>query len=160
MDRRNFLKQTSLAIGAAAAGPGALAQPRGRVSIVIDPADPVAAAPPVRWAAAELRRALAEHGMDGGQFASIDLTADTDFCILAAGPKPPRLTTVPDAPESVSIVPTKVSNRSGLTLLGTDMRGLVYGLLEIADRVRHSELIAPPTTANPVTQHPPNTIPT
>ena len=84
MDRRDFLKQTGMAIGAAAAGPGAVAQPRGRVSVVIDPADPVASAPPVGWAAQELQRALAEHGMVGGRFESVNLTADTDFCVVAA----------------------------------------------------------------------------
>ena len=148
MDRRNFLKQTGMAIGAAAAGPGALAQARGRVSVVMDPKDPVASAPPVRWAAQELQRALAERGMAGGQFDSADLTADTDFCILAAGPTfagaagPRPLITVPDTPEALTIVPTWLSDRSGLTVLGRDPRGLVYALLEIADRVRHSEPIS------------------
>ena len=166
MDRRNFLKQTGMTIGAAAAGPGALAQPRGRVSVVIDPADPVASAPPVRWAAQELQRALVEHGMAGGQFNSVDLTADTDFCVVACGRSAPSAVailskagvSVADRPECLALVPAKIAGRSAILACGSDARGMVYALLEIADRVRHSELISALTSIKPTTERPANTV--
>jgi hypothetical protein len=156
MYRRDFLKQTGLALGASAAGSEALAQSGGRVSIVIDPADRVAAAPPVRWAAQELQRALTEHGIAGGQFASIDLTAAKDFCIVASGRR--AGISVPGAPESLAFVPTTVSGRPAVLVAGSDARGVVYGLLEIADRVRHGDLIGALTSLKPTTEQPANTV--
>lgn len=147
MDRRDFL--TTLGV-AAAAGSDALAQARGRVSIVIDPADRVAAAPPVRWAAQELLRALTEHGMAGGQFDRVELTADTDFCVIVSA--------VPGAPESVALTPLKVAGRSAVRVTGGDARGLVYGVLEIADRVRHGDLVGALTSIKPTTERPANTV--
>jgi hypothetical protein len=148
MDRRDFLKKTGAALGAVGAGQ---AQPRGRASIVLDPEDPLYAAPPVRWAAQELRSALAAHGMDGGQFDSIDVTADTDFFVRTAAAKTFEA-------EAIGITPTKIANRSGLSVTGGDVRGLVYGLLEIADRVRHSELISAVTSIKPIAEKPANTV--
>ena len=166
MDRRDFLKQTGMAIGAAAAGPGALAQPRGRVSVVIAPADPAASAPPVGWAAQELQRALAERGMAGGQFDAIEMTADTDFCVVASGASAPSAAallkraglTVPDQPECLALVPAKIAGRSSILACGSDVRGVVYALLEVADRVRHGELIDTLAGIKPLAERPANTV--
>src|ERR1700689_2685203 len=61
MKRREFLKVA----GAASAGAmahGAIAQSGRGCTIVIDGSDPVAGAPPVQWAAEQLRAALAAKG--------------------------------------------------------------------------------------------------
>src|SRR5262249_32843181 len=127
------------------------AQARGRVSIVIDPADRVAAATPVQWAAKELLRALTDHGMAGGQFDAIDLTADTHFCIVTPG-------NGTSGAESLAMTPAKMSGRSAIVLTGGDARGLVYGLLEIANRVRHGDLIGSLTSIKPTTEQPANSV--
>ncbi|HTL53827.1 MAG TPA: hypothetical protein VL860_14735, partial [Planctomycetota bacterium] len=158
MQRRNFLKQTGLTLGAAAAGSEALAQARGRVSIVIDPTDRVAAAPPVRWAAQELLRALTEHGMAGGHFDRVELTADTDFCIVAVGPEARGVPAGTLPPETLAFLPTKMAGRSAVLITGGDARGLVYGLLEIADRVRHGDLVGALSSIKPTTDRPANTV--
>ncbi|HMC58624.1 MAG TPA: hypothetical protein VKJ01_05485, partial [Candidatus Solibacter sp.] len=60
--RRNFLGVMGGALGGA---PLAWSQTgaRGAVSIVLDPADRVASAVPVQWAARELQQALADAGV-------------------------------------------------------------------------------------------------
>ena len=145
MDRRDFLKQT---IAAGAAG-SAFGQPRGRVSVVIDPKDKIASSAPVKWAAQELQRSI-EPGMAGGVFDDVGLTADTDFVVIASG--------MAGTPESVGIAPAKVANRSALKVTGCDPRGLVYGLLDIADRLRHAEMITALTGIKPATEHPANAV--
>src|SRR5258708_31957757 len=60
ISRRDVLKRTSAAALLGALGvpvPSARAQ-QGRVALIVDPLDPVAASAPARWAADELGRAL------------------------------------------------------------------------------------------------------
>src|SRR5258708_19823626 len=60
ISRRDVLKRTSAAAALGALGvpvPSARAQ-QGRVALIVDPLDPVAASAPARWAADELGRAL------------------------------------------------------------------------------------------------------
>ncbi|HUV65739.1 MAG TPA: hypothetical protein VMW24_17720 [Sedimentisphaerales bacterium] len=45
---------------------------------------------------------------------------------------------VPDVPEATGLVRSKLGNRSALLATGSDVRGLVYALLELADRVEHA----------------------
>jgi len=62
--RRDFLLQAGVAASAFAAEPLASAQdPKGTVSLALDPADPVASAVPVQWAAGELQQALEGAGV-------------------------------------------------------------------------------------------------
>ena len=171
MYRRDFLKQTGLALGATAATSQALAQSGGRISIVIDPADRVASAPPVRWAAEELHHAIATHGITVGHFSSIGETGAKDFCIVASGPRaggsmvvtknsmalPPGA--MPDAPESFALTPSTVSGRPALLVTGSDARGLVYGMLEVADRLRHSvDTVSALSIQRPFAERPANTV--
>src|SRR5947208_3239266 len=60
MDRRDFLKSAGVVMGVSAVR--RLAGAAEEVSIVIDPADPIASAAPVAWAVDELRRALDRRG--------------------------------------------------------------------------------------------------
>src|ERR1035441_9454952 len=61
MKRREFLKVAG-AVSAATIARGAMAQSGRGFVIVIDSNDPVASAPPVQWAAEQLRAALAAKG--------------------------------------------------------------------------------------------------
>ena len=46
---------------------------------------------------------------------------------------------MPDAPEALALVRGKARDRSVLLVSGADVRGLVYSLLELADRVTYSD---------------------
>lgn len=118
LDRRQFLQQA----GAAAAGLApAQAAPR-RVSILLDSADPIASAGPVRWAAGELRTALLARG--------VTVAPGAEFTIRIGGRAG---TEVPDVPEALGLLPGHASLRA----CGSDARGAVYAVLDLADRVRH-----------------------
>ena len=143
--RRSFLQTTGLALGAAAL-PAIAADERSEiVSIISDPADPVASAPPCVWALGEVSRALKQHGITVGQFATLQQAPGKSFSIVAcaAGLELARETlktsgvNAPDGPESLALVPFK-ENRHSILACG-DVRGLMYALLELADRIEHAE---------------------
>jgi hypothetical protein len=134
MRRRDFLRSSGF-IAAAAAG-------TRDVSIVIEPGDAVASAGPSQWAAGELQSALAAHGITARVYPRLDQAPPGSFTILAAGAGSPAAGEIlkaagvaaPGGPESLGLVPGK----RVLLACGADVRGLVYALLELADRVRHS----------------------
>ena len=145
--RRSFLRRAGVAGAAIAAGPLVMGQaPKGSsVSLVIDGADPVAAAAPVRWAARELQQALTDAGFTVLRRERAEQASKSELCIVASGSAAPvaaaalkraRLS-LPDAPESLALFTATVAGRRAILACGTDARGLMYALLELADRVRH-----------------------
>src|SRR5579885_1487409 len=139
MNRREFLRQTT---GAGLAG-SAAGLARG-VSLVVDPDDPVASAAPARWAAGELRRALEEHGTAVRSRAALDQADPAESCVLAAGASSALAREIlraagveaPSGAEALALAPDRAAGRPVLLACGSDVRGLVYALLELADRVR------------------------
>ena len=152
-NRRQFLGTTAL--GATATAGLAGAAPHA-VAIVLDPADPVASAPPCRWAAGELSGALIACGLQPRIVDRISQAADGDLCIVASGNRQGR---APSVPEGLALGSVKVDGRDVVFAAGQDARGLVYALLELADRVRHSPdaaaALAVPTA---IAERPANTI--
>jgi hypothetical protein len=147
VSRRDFLQVAAFSLGAAGFPAFAAAKAGGRsVSLVADPADSLTTAPPVRWAIHELGLALAAHGITLRTFESIRKAPRPDFCIVAAGRDDPLAApalknvgvTVPGSVESLALASVKYEGRRALLACGGDVRGLMYALLEIADRVRHS----------------------
>ncbi|MBI3948168.1 MAG: hypothetical protein HY321_19780 [Armatimonadetes bacterium] len=118
-----------------------------KAHILSDPSDPVVGQPPARWAVAELRRALASRGVSvtvGGRSDTIPAGAR---CVVAAGRDSILARevlsgagqSVPDAPEALALVPGTLAGREVALACGSDARGLMYALLELADRVAHAE---------------------
>lgn len=104
MDRREFLKQGGLV---AIAGSGALSAAQS-VALVVK-RDAVTSSAPVRWALDELRR-------------GVTVRDDAAFRIEVASDR--------GAAESFSIRP----NANGLSVAGADAAGMVYAILELAQR--------------------------
>ena len=151
MNRRQFI-----------AGAGAVASLRvgrgaGKVSIALDSRDPVANAAPARWAAAELEQALTAHGVADTRCESIAAAGPGDLCILAAGAESAAAAdilkqaraTVPAVPEALALVPAVVGKTKVVMACGRDTRGLVFALLDLADRVQNA---AEPLAALAVTR--------
>lgn len=132
MQRRDFLK-TGLAAGSLA---GAQTRPQHRIAIVLPPSDPMTAAPPVRWAIDELERALKTAGASVSRRDAVSQAAPGEMVVAAGGRK--LGVAMPDSPEALAIVTTQQAGHPVVQVCGQDARGLVYALLELADRVRHS----------------------
>jgi len=143
INRREFLKRTGLAAGVSMAHGASAA--RG-VSIILSTDDPINSKPPVTWAAEELERSLAARGISVHHHQRIDQAAAGDLCIVVGGADRPLSrkilagahATPPDIPEAFALVRGHSAARSVLLACGADARGLVYALLEIADRIHYA----------------------
>ncbi len=147
LSRRNFLELAALSMGALGMGSSASAAAGARsISIVTDPADPAASSGPVGWAVEELSQALAQYGISLHRLNSLQQAPRSGLCIVACGRTAPVASvalrpatlSLPDAPECLVLAPAKYENRPILLACGSDGRGLMYALLELADRVRHA----------------------
>ncbi len=130
--RRAFLRKAGLVL---ASGPFASAQnPKSAVSIALDPADPVASAAPVQWAAGELQKALTDKGVLVRRREGTNDVRPEEFCIIVTG-RVASAVGMPDAPEATALLPSAVNGPATLAG-GSDVRGLMYALLDLADQVR------------------------
>ncbi|MEK7676394.1 MAG: twin-arginine translocation signal domain-containing protein [Verrucomicrobiota bacterium] len=150
--RRGFIKKTA-ATAAALAGANVFSasvlgqnQSAG-VAIVPDAAEALLRQPPVRWAMEQLRDALKARGFTAQIADRLDQTSPGDERILVARSTSALArsvlegsgVSVPDVPEALGLVRGQAGNQPVLLACGSDVRGLVYGLLELADRVTHAE---------------------
>ncbi|HXY69748.1 MAG TPA: hypothetical protein VEH62_09885 [Gemmatimonadales bacterium] len=168
MNRRDFLR-TGLA--AAALPGGRIRAGRGRrapsVVLVADPVDHVASSAPARWALAELSEALEGAGARVRTAERVADAEPADRCIVAAGAESPDVAAalaranvvMPDTAEALAQLETSVARRRALVACGADARGLVYALLDLADRVRTGTApLAALAFPRPVVERPANAV--
>ncbi|MBI2948463.1 MAG: hypothetical protein HYY23_12535 [Verrucomicrobia bacterium] len=170
--RRRFITKTAVAATAVTSSnllclPLSAQDRSGQVSIVFDPADAVAQERPVRWAANQLREALERRGVEAQLHERLDQAPAGQTRILAAS-RTSRLArqlldaaniALPQTPEALGLARGEVGTQPVLLASGSDARGLVYALLELADRVGFAER---PLTAlaevKPIVEKPANAI--
>lgn len=119
---------------------------RGAVAIFSNPEDAATKEMPVQWAVATLRETLMNRGARVQILDRLDSTTRFDEYVLVSSRSSVLCRQVldragamlPDVPEASGIVRGKVDAKSVLLACGSDVRGLVYGLLELADRVNLS----------------------
>ena len=133
------------------------------VAIICDPADPVVSARPSQWALVQLRQALAARDLTVRVCTRLDETSPGDACIVVtAGTSAlARDTGVvpPTDPEMLALVPGRLGRREVLIASGSDSRGLVYALTEIADAVALADdPRAALRPALPIVEHPANAV--
>jgi hypothetical protein len=170
--RRQFIKKTGT-VAAAVAGarffnlPVLARENNFPVAIVLDTADAVVQPAPVRWAAEQLRDALAARGVASQFYENLDQTPPAHECVLVTRGASKnarqifqaRGISLADAPESFAVARGKTGTRSFLLTAGSDARGLVYALLELADRVNFAtDPLAVLTVVPPVSEQPANRI--
>jgi hypothetical protein len=141
LSRRDFLWSATLS-------PAVRGQPAAsrRVVIVLDPRDPVASAPPVRWATTQLEEAFRGSGWGVLRRDALgDAPADIPVLVIAGASAPvardvlkAHKLALPAAPEALAIVAGRFAERNVTLACGSDVRGAVYATLELADRVRHA----------------------
>jgi hypothetical protein len=127
--------------------------------------DPIASAPPSRWAVSELQAMLQAKGVPVRIVPNLDLAPAGERCLFVSGGQaelarrlmPPAIEL--SAPESLVLASGKIGKRAVLLACGSDARGLVYAVLELADRVRFADN---PLTAleveRPIVERPANVI--
>jgi hypothetical protein len=162
--RRNFIKQTSQVTGFGFLREG-LAGASGRVALIVDPADPVASSPPVKWAAEQLRLAVTAKGASLHVVNSPEEAGDSSLKIVVAGVGSGMARAflkgghVPPAREAFLLMPGKMSGKPALLVSASDPTGFVYGLLELADRVRFgADPMSALALAQPLQEQPANQV--
>ncbi|MGH2641695.1 MAG: hypothetical protein ACRDGO_08350, partial [Actinomycetota bacterium] len=116
---------------------------RGAVSIARDPEDALAVRPAVGWAIQQLRTALESKGTRVAVLDPGPSGDPSDPVLLVAGTESGGARTVlegagvsiPAVPEALGLVPGGSDGRPLLLAGGSDQRGLIYAVLELADRV-------------------------
>jgi len=170
--RRQFIRKSGMA-AAVVAGSRLLQLPLSAhedspgVSIVPDASDTVVTQAPVQWAVEQLRYALAARGVATQIYQSLGQAPPAQACILVTGRNSKRSKLIldnlgillPETPEAMALARGKVESRIVLLASGSDGRGLVYALLELADRVKFA---ADPATMlqdiKPVSERPANAV--
>src|ERR1700722_2867933 len=146
MDRRDFLKTSGLA----AVGASAIRRLSGAtqsVSIIVDPQDPIASAAAAAWAVRELQSSLGPQGVTTKIYSRIEGAPAGDRHVVVAGGSSPiaqqllktAKVTMPSSAEAVCLVPASLGSKPVLLAGGSDVRGLVYAVLELADRAKYAE---------------------
>lgn len=140
MRRREFLKAAGAA-SAAAVARGAMAQAARGYAIVMDTHDALIASPAVAWAADQLRSALAAKGKLC-QVAGLTARAPrAAFYLLLAGTGSAWAKSFAHASaalagaESFRLTSGRYLNAPAILVSASDIRGYVYALLELAERV-------------------------
>ena len=170
--RRQFIKRTGMAT-AAVAGSGLLQFPlyagdnNPAIAIVLDESDPVMQRPPVPWAVQRLRDTLAARGVTVRLYEKIELVPPSQECIFVGGPASniarrvlaAAALSLPDGPECLAIARGTPGQHAVLVAAGSDAQGLVYAVLELADRVRFADdPLAALRAVKPVGERPANPI--
>lgn len=144
--RRNFIKV--IGIGSVALPlTGFTVNAYTPVAIICSPDDAVAMSAPVQWAVTELTSALKAHGVAVKTYDSMSKAAAGNFCIAVAGAATGvsliRSTglplNIPAKPEALGLATGKYGKASVTVATGGDQRGLIYALLELADRVQYAD---------------------
>ena len=141
MHRRNLVK---LAGALPVLGSAAAAAPP-RIVAIIEPGNAVTGSPPVERALDKLRQALVAHGAgleiaETNSGAALALIVAAPEAALAAGFAPGSHTQI--VPEQFRIAPGMLSGSPALLVSARDIRGFVYGLLELAERVQFGGVVA------------------
>jgi hypothetical protein len=130
-------------------GAGRGAWPQGaaavKAALVVDPSDPVASAAPVGWAAQEFEAALTGAGIAARRVERVAQLAPDERGIQVCGSGSRAAVSalaaarisLPSDPDSLAMLPADARRRTVL-IASPGARGLVYALLELADRVRFS----------------------
>jgi hypothetical protein len=167
--RRQFLQTTgSLAAfaGTEATGLGAIV--KQGVSLVLDPSDPTASAPPSLWAVKELEDTLKTHGVSVLHCQQITQANAGDLCLAVASLNSPRAieflknakVAIAAEPEALGVLSGSIASRKVTLVCGSDARAIVYALLDLTDRVQHasSDPITAITNVAAVSERPANQV--
>ncbi len=150
--RRTFIKLTAAATATTNLPQAFAATPS--IQILMDPA--LTNSEPIQWATTQLRQTLTAKSIptkEANPTQTILVALNTNS--LATPFKIPNL----NQPETIALIPGTHNNIPAILITGIDTRGLVYGILELTDRIRYTE---DPTAAlhlsSPIIETTPNKV--
>ena len=133
--RRSFLKLSAAAASVSAARLAHAAPTGGRIAMIADDS-PLVHSEPVQYALGRLNDALTPARLtDDHSAATLHIHIAQPGSDLA---KPFARASSVTQPETVALIPGTHMGKPAILVTGVDARGIVYGLLELADRVRNS----------------------
>jgi hypothetical protein len=140
IQRREFLKAAG-AVTILGLTHQAMAAPGSSVAILIDSTDPISSSGPVKRSAEQLRKALADKGVDCHMAQSADEAKGTASYIVVAASGSDLAKGFPQAAaemtaESIRLAPGHYQAAPAILVSGIDPLGYIYGLLELAERVQ------------------------
>jgi len=133
--RRTFLKLSAAAASLSAAE-FAHAAPTANIAVLTD-VTPLLYSESINWALKQLRGSLTARGISVAD-SSKTLTIIVASATSALAKGFPGVGTIKQ-PETTGLIPGTHSSAPAILVTGVDARGLVYGLLELADRGRSSD---------------------
>jgi len=142
--RREFLK---LAGAAAALGTSefSFAFANKDIAVLLDSVELVASTAPVKWAAGKLQKAITARGGSCAIISDVNALHGAGLVVVVGGDQSHSAKSFPspnaplNGPESLRLTPGKLVGTPAIWISATDVRGFVYGLLELADRVEYSQ---------------------
>jgi len=180
INRRKFLAGTTLAAGSAliglqegtatspaAATIGSSRQNGKQVAIFRDPGDATVSSPAAQWAVGQVELALAARGLTVRSCERLEQAQAGETVLAVAGSASALAQevlrgtglSVPSGSEALALARGKAQGRSVALACGSDVRGLVYALLEVADRLNYAD--APGSALDlrrPVIERPANAV--
>jgi hypothetical protein len=132
--RRTFLKLTTAAASVTATEFSRAVSIAKVIALIIDPGSTISTSEPVQWAAEEFRQALTAKGITSSDSSST-------FTVIVSpvtGPLAKTFGNLPSItqPETTALIPGNHNNAPAILVTGIDARGIVYGLLELTERIR------------------------
>jgi hypothetical protein len=138
-----------------------------RLAIFVDSSTPLTGALPVTWAVQQLREALARDSHPTDLIGRVEAASPDTTVIVIADSRSPLAhevlqrggATLPAVAEALALVPGRLADRTVVLATGRDERGLVYAILELADRVSNAaDPRAALALARPISEQPANQI--
>src|SRR5262249_11716930 len=126
-----------------------------------------AASPPARWALEQLQQALTARGAAVLQCERISEAPTGGTCIVAAGGAAPLARDalaasplpLPGVSQGPVLAPARAGERPVPLACGSDVHGLSYALMELADRVTHTPDPRPALAVErPIVERPANAV--
>jgi hypothetical protein len=132
--RRAFLRLTTAAASVTAIEVSHALPTGNAIALIVDPGSAVTTQEPVEWALEQFRRALTGKGITSSTTGS----AFTVIVSPVAGPLAKTFGNLPSITQSetTALIPGNYNHAPAILVTGIDARGIIYGLLELTERVR------------------------
>jgi hypothetical protein len=161
LNRRQFLQQAGITAGVVSGlldfGGNSIAQAApadSSITLISDPADPIATSSASQWALSYLKSKLESRGVAVRLDSRPPGAPTAGQCVIAAGMKSSGTSIVS---ESLALIPSQ--GGSVVLATGADPRGLAYALTELADRaVNAADPVAALRLTAPIHEQPANRI--